>query len=1151
MEKPVALFVLVITALILWPLNVHAQKIELVVETGHYGKVFTVRFSRDGRLLMSVGAGGGTKLWSVESGKQLRTLPDPGGMSFNIAENLEHRIVAGTEFLGKVITLRNIGDGTEVRTLTSESVVVAVAVGVDGNTLASGHEDNTVRIWDISKGVERQRLPNFSRRIRDLVFTPDGKSLLSLDDGSNLLRWDVATYAAPLPLKLKEPLALSNSLAVSPDGKTLAALGGDWIQLWDLTTGQALAPLPRAGDLYPFTFSKDGQAIISGDDIGIVFRDIATGKTVRTLKPEGRVESLDISLGGALLASGNDLGVIRVWDLASEGKYSDLVGHAESLQPSGLSPDGRTVIARIEGKPDRFFDVQAGDRFITSRRDSEVSGITRSPAESLYAASVGSALKLFDTSGRELRMLARGAAIRSLAFSPDGRLLAGNSYGGEGTVRLWDVATGTELPALTAGPSGAEPYAQIAFSPDGKILAGLAPQSLKLWDVATRKALATVTVKVENSFISFAFSPDRKTFATMHYHREINVWEVSSGRKLQTYTLGSYLGRMISFGPDGRLLASGADEYLIKIWDVVSNKELASMSVLDESDWAVVTPEGRFDASPGGMRLMHYSYGEEAIDLQQLKERYYEPGLLAKVVGFNREPMREVVEFRGVELFPTAEVVGPLDGKLSVKLVNRGGGIGPVQVFVNDKEFVGDARPKDFDPTAKQATLELDLRSAPVVAGKANRVRIVTYNGEAYLSSRGTLLSWEPPVAATAVEEIPRLYAIVAGISDYSSPQLKLHYAAKDAADIARAFQLGGRGLFGADRVQVKLLSSDRSNPLATPPTKANFRKAFEELRGARDTDVLVIYFSGHGVTLPGSNTYLYLTQEARSKESSALSDPAVREQTAISSNELVEWIRKIPALKQVMILDTCAAGAAASKLVEKRGVTGDQIRAIERLKDRTGFHILMGSAADAVSYEATQYGQGILTYILLQGMSGAALRDDQFVDVQKLFQYVADGVPQLAKNVGGVQKPVVAAPGGTSFDVGRLSAEDKSLIPLSKVKPLVLRPRITLQELGDDTLYLMREMRQRLRDASYFSETDVSPPKFVYVDEEDLPGAIRLVGTYTVTGETVKIKLFLRRDDQTIRPLPTVEGSSRDVPALAGKVFDLLMKALDDVATL
>src|SRR5205085_624674 len=120
-----------------------------------------------------------------------------------------------------------------------------------------------------------------------------------------------------------------------------------------------------------------------------------------------------------------------------------------------------------------------------------------------------------------------------------------------------------------------------------------------------------------------------------------------------------------------------------------------------------------------------------------------------------------------------------------------------------------------------------------------------------------------------------------------------------------------------------------------------------------------------------------YLTQDARTTD---LAGSAFQQEWAITSDDLAGWMARTRARKEVLILDTCAAGAAARSLTEAARASADQVRAIERLKDRTGFLVLMGCAADAVSYEATRFGQGLLTYALLQGMKGAALRDDAFV---------------------------------------------------------------------------------------------------------------------------------------------------------------------------
>jgi hypothetical protein len=249
---------------------------------------------------------------------------------------------------------------------------------------------------------------------------------------------------------------------------------------------------------------------------------------------------------------------------------------------------------------------------------------------------------------------------------------------------------------------------------------------------------------------------------------------------------------------------------------------------------------------------------------------------------------------------------------------------------------------------------------------------------------------------------------------------------------------------------------------------------------------------------------FYFLTSDAQSAN---LVDPGVRAQVAISASEVTELIKQIPALKQVMFLDTCAAAKAVEKLSDKRDVPSSQIRSLERLKDRTGLHILAGCAADAVSYEATRYGQGILTYSLLLGMRGAKLREDQFVDVGLLFGFAADKVPELAKDIGGIQRPVIASPKGSSFDIGRLTDEDKARIPLQSNRPLVLRTLFQEERDFEDVLELGKRVDELLRDTS--ARGRQAP--LVFVDARELPGACRLAGRYRIVeGEQVQVNVNL-----------------------------------------
>jgi hypothetical protein len=166
----------------------------------------------------------------------------------------------------------------------------------------------------------------------------------------------------------------------------------------------------------------------------------------------------------------------------------------------------------------------------------------------------------------------------------------------------------------------------------------------------------------------------------------------------------------------------------MKLWDVASGRELASLFSLDRSDWAVVDPQGRFDASPGGMHLMHWVVGMEPIDFTQLKERYYEPGLLNKV--FKREPLPDVTALDTVALYPSVQVQPPALGstKLHIRLKNRGGGIGRVQIFVNGKELLADARGSQVDPSAAEGSVTVDLNGAHVKPGEENEIRVISWN---------------------------------------------------------------------------------------------------------------------------------------------------------------------------------------------------------------------------------------------------------------------------------------------------------------------------------------------------------------------------------------------------------------------------------------
>ena len=433
-----------------------------------------------------------------------------------------------------------------------------------------------------------------------------------------------------------------------------------------------------------------------------------------------------------------------------------------------------------------------------------------------------------------------------------------------------------------------------------------------------------------------------------------------------------------------------------------TGEELASLISFTDGTWAVTDPEGRYDASNGGdvdglVWVLDTPDGMEPIRLAQLKARYYDPGLLAKVLGFSDEPLREVGAFRerGLPLYPRVGVEATPE-RVTVRLANRGGGVGRVQMLVNGSEVVADARPAGFRPDADSLVVTVDLGPFRrfFLPDTLNTVEVVAENAEGSLRSRRQSASFFVPtgrgieVAGRNEGEAyaPHLWAVVAGVGDYAGDALDLRYAGKDAADVAAALTVAAERLFTPERTHVALLTTE-ATPGAARPSRARILAALDSVAARADSrDVLVVYLAGHGVVHGGQDgDFYFLTADATSGD---LADAAVRGAVALSSDSLSAQITRIPALKRVLIFDTCASGRVVERLSEPRDVPGAQVRSLDRLKDNTGTFVLAGSAADAVSYETSRFGQGLLTWSLLEGLRLAVDRADNEVDVLGWFQH-------------------------------------------------------------------------------------------------------------------------------------------------------------------
>ena len=563
----------------------------------------------------------------------------------------------------------------------------------------------------------------------------------------------------------------------------------------------------------------------------------------------------------------------------------------------------------------------------------------------------------------------------------------------------------------------------------------------------------------------------------------------------------------------GTKLVSQEQRGDIIIWDIRSGKELLRIRNYSNSGCIAYTPNGLYDGNLMGIDNAYFLKDLEVINISQLKDRFYEPDLLPKIFGYSKDPLRNTSGLELIELYPSIKLTNvSSDNHVVVNLKNRGGGIGKVKILINGKEVASDARAASFDPDSKQATINFSIEDHPyLIPGQENTITVQAYNKEGYLVSRGASITYTPDEKQV---DPPNLYGIVVGSSNYRGESLDLKYAAKDANDFASALKLVGDKYFGNDKVFVKTLTTDNKD-FTYWPTKENIERTFKEVSTtAGPEDVIVVYMSGHGTNYGGAEgDFYFLTSDANNAD---LKDPAIRKSVAISSDEWTEYIKWVPALKQVMVIDACHSGQLADDIMAARAdKSSAEIRALERMKDRTGMYILSGSAADAVSYETSVYGQGLLTYSLLQGMKGAALRDEKFVDIMQLFEHSANTVPQLAKNIGGIQKPEVRVPyGGGSFDIGIVDVEVQNAINLPSPKPIFLRSSFQNEDTFNDDLNLSEQLDSSLRD---LNAKDGNEQAIIFVDARKYSDAYSLKGRYQKLGEDYKVDVRIFKGEEIV----------------------------------
>jgi RNA polymerase sigma factor (sigma-70 family) len=525
--------------LCLWDLSTGTLRRSL---RGHEGVARSVSFSPNGQAVASASDDGTVRLWEPATGKEIRRLSDRpqkrrrATTFWSVAFAPDGKTLAAGGDPGE-LRLWDVASGKELhRCPGHDSVVQAVCFSPDGRTFASGGHDKTVRLWEVSTGKELARFPKVPGFVYSLTFSPDGSKLAAADNSGTVRVWKVSTAAETCRIELNWRTA-GFALRFSPDGKSLALGDGATVGWWDSDTGKRLLP-PNGhrSAVYAVAFSPDGKVLASGSlDNSIGLWDAATGKQIRRLTGHDEaVQAVGFALRGKYLASAGADKTIRLWELPAGKPAQRLSGYSNWKLTLAVAPDGKTLAALGEDGLAHLWDVAGGRELARLQgRQDLVFDLAFSPDGKLLASvgrlppsddgQTGWNIALWDLAQRrEVRHIAgHDNTISSVIFSPDGQALV--SASSDGTVRLWETATGKERRRL---PVPREETPAIALSPDGTLLATGAGGRIRLWEVATGKERARFTGQ-QGGVLGLAFSPDGRKLASGGTDSTILVWDTA------------------------------------------------------------------------------------------------------------------------------------------------------------------------------------------------------------------------------------------------------------------------------------------------------------------------------------------------------------------------------------------------------------------------------------------------------------------------------------------------------------------------------------------------------------------------------------------------------------------------------------------------
>jgi WD40 repeat protein len=516
-----------------------------------------------------------------------------------------------------------------------ERGVESVEFSPNGQLIASGSRDGTLRLWTREGDLTATWPVSDGGRIIDISFSPDGQLLASGGEDTSIQLWNLEGEL----INTLERHDDNYGVEFSPDGQTIASASLDGkMRLWRVEGMAMVQSIEHPDMVLSVSFNPADASLVSSSMDGTL-NILKPDGTTTTIKDEER-EVLDVSFSpdGSVIASAGRNGILNLWQ--PDGTFlQKLTGGTRDFWATDFSADGQliaatgveqviyiwrqdgTLVTTLPGhqatvrhlsfSPNEALLASASDDLsvrlwqwnnpwknqLFGHTDSVNSVALNAKTQTLVSAGQDGTLKVWSATGELIKDLPTSLPwINAVAISPDGQwMVAGatNSKDSEqGQLHLW--AADGEYQSLL-GEQG-QWISAVAFSPNSQLVAAASNDGL----VQIRTLSGELQRSLDHTTLVYAiaFSPDGRMLAAAGVG-SVNIWDVETGALTHTYTRSASI-RSLSFSPDGKTLALGSSDRTVSLWPLQEPAPYPLEKKHGGEVYAVqFSPDGRQLASAG------------------------------------------------------------------------------------------------------------------------------------------------------------------------------------------------------------------------------------------------------------------------------------------------------------------------------------------------------------------------------------------------------------------------------------------------------------------------------------------------------------------------------------------------------------------------